>query len=171
VSKHVAEEDFANLLQELKDRSERSYDALARRVGVSSSALHRYCSGTTVPNDFEIIERFGRICRLNRDELLELHRRWAVAVAARRGAAGPDSSGPDNSAAAEPAEQAAATTPPAARDRPPRRRGEAVVAAAAVGAALAVGVLVGLRSGQAHPPRPASGPGWKRAWARVPACR
>jgi hypothetical protein len=73
----------------MKDRSGRSYDALARRAGISSSALHRYCSGRTVPTDFQVIERFGRVCRLDRAELLELHRRWAVAVAAREDAAAP----------------------------------------------------------------------------------
>jgi plasmid maintenance system antidote protein VapI len=76
---------FAELLLELKDRSGRSYEALARRAGVSSSALHRYCSGRAVPPTLEVVERLGRTCGASREEILELHRRWVVATAVRNG--------------------------------------------------------------------------------------
>jgi hypothetical protein len=67
----------------MKERSGRSYEALARRAGTSSSAVHRYCTGRTVPASFEVLQRLGGACGMNRAELLELHRHWAVALAAR----------------------------------------------------------------------------------------
>jgi transcriptional regulator with XRE-family HTH domain len=79
----AALDEFATLLREMKDRSGRTYEALARRAGISSSALHRYCSGRSVPSEFDVVERLGRLCGATREELLELHRRWAVAAAAR----------------------------------------------------------------------------------------
>jgi hypothetical protein len=75
--------DFALLLRELKQRAGRSYEALARRAGVSSSAVHRYCAGQTVPAEFGVVERLGQACGASRAEMMELHRRWAVAAAVR----------------------------------------------------------------------------------------
>ncbi|AEM82103.1 helix-turn-helix domain-containing protein [Streptomyces violaceusniger] len=77
-------EEFAELLRELKGRTNRSYAALAARSGVSGSALHRYCSGTSVPGDYELIARFGKVCGASGEELLELHRRWVLADAERK---------------------------------------------------------------------------------------
>ncbi|MGI5346701.1 LamG-like jellyroll fold domain-containing protein [Streptomyces sp. CA-250714] len=77
---------LAALLQELKDRTPFSYGALAKRLGVSPSTLHRYCRGTTVPADYAPIERFGRLCKATPAELSELHRRWASAYAQRTSA-------------------------------------------------------------------------------------
>jgi transcriptional regulator with XRE-family HTH domain len=71
------------LLATLKIRSGRTYEALARRIGISRSALHRYCSGQGVPSDFVTLERLGRACGANRAELADLHRRWGLAIAAR----------------------------------------------------------------------------------------
>lgn len=86
-------EHFAALLKELKDRSGRSYGVLAGRLHVSTSTLHRYCNGDAVPNEFTPVERFARLCGASGDELVEVHRRWIVADAARRrppaGAAAP----------------------------------------------------------------------------------
>ncbi|MFE3942830.1 helix-turn-helix domain-containing protein [Streptomyces sp. NPDC059118] len=76
--------EFAALLKELKDRSGRSYGVLAGRLHVSTSTLHRYCNGDAVPNEFAPVERLARLCGANPDELVELHRRWIVADAARR---------------------------------------------------------------------------------------
>lgn len=75
---------LAALLQELKDRTPLSYSALAKRLGVGPSTLHRYCRGTTVPADYAPIERFARLCKATPAELTELHRRWAKADAHRR---------------------------------------------------------------------------------------
>ena len=74
---------LAALLQELKDRTSFSYGALAKRLGVSPSTLHRYCSGATVPADYAPIERLARLCKATPAELTELHRRWARADADR----------------------------------------------------------------------------------------
>jgi transcriptional regulator with XRE-family HTH domain len=77
-------QEFTNLLQTLKSRADCSYEALARRSGVSGSALQRYCSGVGVPNDFDPIARFGKACGAGPLELLELHRLWVLVDAGRR---------------------------------------------------------------------------------------
>ncbi|MER7697298.1 MULTISPECIES: helix-turn-helix domain-containing protein [unclassified Streptomyces] len=76
--------EFAALLKDLKDRSGRSYGALAGKLHVSTSTLHRYCNGDAVPNEFAPVERFARLCGASGDEMVEVHRRWIVADAARR---------------------------------------------------------------------------------------
>ncbi|MFE7119469.1 helix-turn-helix domain-containing protein [Streptomyces sp. NPDC057654] len=77
-------EDFAALLRELKGRSGRSYGVLAGKLHVSTSTLHRYCNGDAVPTDYAPVERLARLCGATPDELVEVHRRWIVADAARR---------------------------------------------------------------------------------------
>ncbi|MFE0254418.1 helix-turn-helix domain-containing protein [Streptomyces sp. NPDC059010] len=76
-------EAFARLLRELKDRSGLSYGALAKRLHMSTSTLHRYCNGTAVPVEYAPVERLARVCRATPQELVELHRRWILADAAR----------------------------------------------------------------------------------------
>ncbi|MFJ2303965.1 helix-turn-helix domain-containing protein [Streptomyces sp. NPDC087787] len=76
-------DEFATLLRELKDRSGLSYGALAKRLHMSTSTLHRYCNGTAVPNEYAPVERLARVCRATPQELVELHRRWILADAAR----------------------------------------------------------------------------------------
>ena len=76
-------EAFAQLLRELKDRSGLSYGVLAKRLHMSTSTLHRYCNGTAVPVDYAPVERLARVCRATPQELVELHRRWILADAAR----------------------------------------------------------------------------------------
>ncbi|MEV5342238.1 helix-turn-helix domain-containing protein [Streptomyces sp. NPDC052676] len=75
---------FAKLLRELKERTDRSYGALARRLNMNTSTLHRYCAGDAVPQDFAPVERFAALCGATPEERLELHRRWLAALAARR---------------------------------------------------------------------------------------
>ncbi|MFD8807088.1 helix-turn-helix domain-containing protein [Streptomyces sp. NPDC059597] len=75
--------DFAALLRELKQRSGLSYEALAKRAHMSTSTLHRYCKGDGVPTDYAVLSRFARLCRATPGELVELHRRWVLADAAR----------------------------------------------------------------------------------------
>ncbi|MFG3055809.1 helix-turn-helix domain-containing protein [Kitasatospora sp. NPDC048239] len=77
-------EEFAAMLRELKDRSGRSYGTLAARLHVSTSTLHRYCNGAAVPTEYAPVERLARVCGAGADELVELHRRWILADAARR---------------------------------------------------------------------------------------
>ncbi|MDX3245493.1 helix-turn-helix transcriptional regulator, partial [Streptomyces sp. ME18-1-4] len=76
--------EFAALLTELKGRTERSYGSLARRLGMNTSTLHRYCAGEAVPQDFAPVERLAEFCGATSEERLELHRRWLRAVAARQ---------------------------------------------------------------------------------------
>lgn len=96
--------EFTDLLQKLKSRADCSYEALARRSGVSGSALHRYCSGAGVPNDFDPIARFGKACGADPRELLELHRLWVLVDAGRRrGAPRTEGTGDAAPAADEPA--------------------------------------------------------------------
>lgn len=79
---------FAELLLELKERSGLSYGALAKRLHMSTSTLHRYCSGAAVPNEYAPVERLARACRATPQELMELHRRWILADAVRGGGRG-----------------------------------------------------------------------------------
>ncbi|AGS69666.1 helix-turn-helix domain-containing protein [Streptomyces collinus] len=75
--------EFAALLRELKQRSGLSYEALAKRSHMSTSTLHRYCKGEGVPADLAAVSRFGRVCRATPEEMVQLHRRWVLADAAR----------------------------------------------------------------------------------------
>lgn len=77
-------EEFAALLRRLKDRTDRSYAALARRLNMNASTLHRYCAGEAVPLGFAPVERFAALCGVTAAERIELHRRWILAVAARQ---------------------------------------------------------------------------------------
>jgi plasmid maintenance system antidote protein VapI len=98
-------EEFAALLRRFKERTDRSYGSLARRLGMNTSTLHRYCAGEAVPQDFAPVERFAALCGASAEERMELHRRWLLAVAARqrpRGTAAPQ----------PPAEQAPEHTTP-----------------------------------------------------------
>ncbi|MEU1535605.1 helix-turn-helix domain-containing protein [Streptomyces fagopyri] len=85
----MAGDEFAGLLRELKERSGLSYAALAKRLHVSTSTLHRYVNGDAVPTDYAPVERLARACRATPDELVELHRRWVLAdvLRGRKGAA------------------------------------------------------------------------------------
>ncbi|MFM9594898.1 helix-turn-helix domain-containing protein [Streptomyces scabiei] len=76
--------ELALLLTRLKERTDRSYAALAQRLGMHASTLHRYCAGEAVPADFKGIERFAALCGASPEERVELHRRWILAVAARQ---------------------------------------------------------------------------------------
>ncbi|NUQ97337.1 MAG: helix-turn-helix domain-containing protein [Streptomyces sp.] len=77
-------EAFAALLRQLKDRTDRSYGSLARRLNMNTSTLHRYCAGEAVPQDFAPVERLAAFCEATPEERLELHRLWLLAVAARQ---------------------------------------------------------------------------------------
>ena len=53
--------EFAGLLRQFKERTDRSYGSLARRLGMNTSTLHRYCAGDAVPQDFAPVERFAAV--------------------------------------------------------------------------------------------------------------
>jgi len=72
-------ERFAARLRALRERSGLSYDALARKAGLSRSSLHRYCAGSSVPQDYGAVHRVATVCGATAAELRELHRLWALA--------------------------------------------------------------------------------------------
>jgi hypothetical protein len=84
VSSQEDVEEFAALLRHLKARTDRSYAALARRLNMNASTLHRYCAGEAVPLGFAPVERFAAMCGASPAERVELHRRWILAVAQRQ---------------------------------------------------------------------------------------
>ncbi|MEU8628341.1 helix-turn-helix domain-containing protein [Streptomyces sp. NPDC048669] len=87
-------QNFAALLRGLKERSGLSYGALAQKLHMSTSTIHRYCNGEAVPHDYAPVERFARACRAPSDELVALHRQWILAdEAKRRGARKPEAAG------------------------------------------------------------------------------
>ncbi|MEV0982449.1 XRE family transcriptional regulator [Streptomyces sp. NPDC049915] len=175
--------DFAELLRELKERSGLSYGALAKRLHVSTSTLHRYVNGDVVPVDYAPVERLARVCRATPGELLELHRRWVRADALRgvKAERGEDQAGvraeepsvppeePAVPSAAGAATDATAQSAPAAEPPPPaqpRRRRIAVLAGAGVVAvAAAVAVALSLVPGRPDTQRAA---GERAAGATVP---
>jgi hypothetical protein len=86
--------ELAELLEELKRRSGRSYTALAHRTGLSRSTLHRYCQGTTVPGSFGAVERVARVSGASPAELDRLYRAWwreTAGVAGQQDAQPPES--------------------------------------------------------------------------------
>ncbi len=106
----------------LKNRSGLGYSQLGKQASVSSSSLHRYCSGASVPPDYRIVLSFARSCGATPEETRNLHRLWAVADAHRSAANG---SGADRSAtaagtdSAAPAAVASPATPAVASPEPP----------------------------------------------------
>ncbi|MFC7305645.1 helix-turn-helix domain-containing protein [Streptomyces monticola] len=72
---------LAEQLQELKERSGRSYTAIASRTGLSRSSVHRYCQGLTVPGSFGTVERIARVCGAGQEELNGLYPAWVRAAA------------------------------------------------------------------------------------------
>ncbi len=87
--KDATVEEFAGLVRALKARDGRSYEALGRRLSVSASTLHRYCSGATVPEEFAVADRLALLCGADEEERRALEAAWTEADRARRRAASP----------------------------------------------------------------------------------
>ncbi|ELP71335.1 helix-turn-helix domain-containing protein [Streptomyces turgidiscabies] len=178
--KDAAVEEFAGLVRALKARDGRSYEALGRRLSVSASTLHRYCSGATVPEEFAVVDRLALLCGADEEERRALEAAWTEADRARRRAASPaptpvpavsaapesnpepsapepgpgpapDPTAPDPSAADPSAPEA-----PRARARARPRRGAPAPLLVAAAVALVVLALVAALLG--HPTRTASAP-------------
>ncbi|GHH57719.1 transcriptional regulator [Streptomyces candidus] len=175
--KDAAVEEFAGLVRTLKARDGRSYEALGRRLSISASTLHRYCSGTTVPEEFAVVDRLALLCGADEEERRALEAAWTEADRARRRAASPaptpvpavsaapesnpepsapepgpcpapDPTAPDDPSAADP------SAPEAPRARPRRGAPAPLLVAAAV--ALVMLALAAALLG--HPTRTASAP-------------
>ncbi|KQX90859.1 helix-turn-helix transcriptional regulator [Streptomyces clavifer] len=154
-------QDFAAELSGLKERSGLSYGALARKLHMSTSTVHRYCNGDAVPQDYAPVERFARVCRASGDELVGLHRKWILAdEAKRRGARKSESAavavepgdGPSGSAAPGPGPEAEPEVEPEAE---PEAETEAEPLVGSDSASAA-----GIGAGDVTPPgeqRPAAG--------------
>lgn len=143
-------EEFAAYLRGLKERSGHSYGTLARKLHTSTSTLHRYCSGASVPARYAPVERLARLCGAGPEELLELHRRWLRADAVR-GRAEPERPAPGRGAASEPVPEPAS--------EPASEPGR-------VDGAAGAGTLPGSRERAAPsgPPAPGAAPGRRFLW-------
>ncbi|MEU4270313.1 helix-turn-helix transcriptional regulator [Streptomyces sp. NPDC026092] len=82
--KDAAVEEFARLVRAMKAQDGRSYEALGRRLSVSASTLHRYCSGATVPEEFAVVDRLALLCGADEEERRALEAAWTRADRARR---------------------------------------------------------------------------------------
>ncbi|WP_406104887.1 helix-turn-helix domain-containing protein [Streptomyces sp. NBC_01003] len=128
--------EFAALLRGLKERSGLSYGVLAKRLHMSTSTLHRYCNGDAVPVDYAPVERLARLCKAGPEELVELHRLWVLADAARRTKPAAASEEPA-AVAVEPVAPVPDAEPVPAPEK--RRSRRAVVLAAALAVVVAGG--------------------------------
>ncbi|WP_426501759.1 helix-turn-helix domain-containing protein [Streptomyces sp. D54] len=172
--KDAAVEEFAGLVRALKARDGRSYEALGRRLSVSASTLHRYCSGATVPEEFAVVDRLALLCGADEEERRALEAAWTEADRARRRAASaaptpvpavsaapesnPEPSAPEPAPGPAPDPTAPDPSAPEADRARPRRGAPAPLVAAAVALvvlALAA-ALLGHTTRTASAPAPAS---------------
>ncbi|SEH00952.1 Helix-turn-helix domain-containing protein [Nonomuraea solani] len=72
--------ELGALLTLLKERSGHSYQSIGRVINASKSAVHRYCTGHSLPPEFGVVERIARVCGARPDELSRLYRLWEAAV-------------------------------------------------------------------------------------------
>lgn len=171
---------LAGLLSALKERSGLSFAELARRTHTSRSTLHRYCSGTSVPDEdkYDIVLAFAKECGATPRELNDLFRHWTIAVAAAHGRPLPEDASdgrpPHEEASAPPpdtVDETAETTPSkngATTRRPAawrRRFLQVTGAVAAVVVLVGAGVWLGVgrRNAPAH-----ADPGGRWTWAPWP---
>ncbi|MCX5208639.1 helix-turn-helix domain-containing protein [Kitasatospora sp. NBC_00240] len=156
-------DETARLLGELKSRSGLSYGALAKRLHLSTSTLHRYCNGDVVPTEFAPLDHLARLCGATPDELVELYRLWVVVHATRGSRTSPvaEPTGPNGTEAeATPDRSGGVEAGPAVSSRPEpdlvpgatrprwRARHRGILAAGAVAVVLATigAVATGLNS-------------------------
>ncbi|XVV00649.1 helix-turn-helix domain-containing protein [Actinosynnema sp. CA-248983] len=58
--------ELGDRLEQLKLASGRGYESIGRKVHLSKSAVHRYCTGASVPQEFAVVERIARACGASR---------------------------------------------------------------------------------------------------------
>ncbi|EFE79336.1 conserved hypothetical protein [Streptomyces filamentosus NRRL 15998] len=142
---------LAERLSALREGSGRTYASLARRIGVSGSTLHRYCTGQTVPAEFAPVERLARLCGAPAEDREALHRLWLLADGERL----------DRQGVATPPEGVAGPPAVGARSGPPDEEPPHVVPSP--GAAP--------EAAPAPTPVPGSGPSgaiWRRTFRKPP---
>ncbi|MEU0331883.1 helix-turn-helix transcriptional regulator [Streptomyces sp. NPDC006193] len=178
--------EFAALLRAWKDRTGRSYGSLARRVGMNTSTLHRYCAGEAVPQDFAPVERLAAFCGATAEERLALHRHWLRALAARQRPRTPEAPdgdptgtpphprpAPDGAPAGPPPADAASGAPAAADGRthvPPADTGAAAPATDPAATAAGDARTRAPAADEAHPAGAGpggGGPGRRRRYRRA----
>lgn len=143
---------LASVLTDLKRRKGRSFEALAKRLAVSKSALHRYTSGEVVPAKFSIVELWARECGATPAEIAELHRLWRTATAeqeSRLAGSEPAATPTTTAAAAEPADGGQVGFRTSGR----LRRGWLVAAAFVAVAGIVATSIALARSGKAEEPK------------------
>ncbi|WP_257142261.1 helix-turn-helix transcriptional regulator, partial [Streptomyces sp. sk226] len=113
---------LAARLNTLREGSGRTYASLARRIGVSGSTLHRYCTGRTVPAEFAPVERLARLCGASVADRETLHRLWLLADRERVDRQGPGA--PADAVAGGPVPDERACGEAAAEAEGPRTAGE-----------------------------------------------
>ncbi|MFI1975188.1 helix-turn-helix domain-containing protein [Streptomyces wedmorensis] len=116
--KDAAVEEFARLVRALKARDGRSYEALGRRLSVSASTLHRYCSGATVPEEFAVVDRLALLCGADEEERRALEAAWTRADGARRPPVPEPGAGAKPEPGAKPAPEPGAEPEPAPEPAP-----------------------------------------------------
>lgn len=73
--------ELGDQLERLKVASGRSYESIGQKTHLSKSAVHRYCTGASVPREFGVVERIALVCGASRDEMVVVHRLWLRATA------------------------------------------------------------------------------------------
>ncbi|MFJ7213428.1 helix-turn-helix domain-containing protein [Amycolatopsis sp. NPDC098790] len=161
--------DLGDRLEQLKAGSGHSYTGIGRKIYLSKSAVHRYCTGVSAPKEFGVVERIALACGASRDEIVALHRLWLRATAPAEDVA------EDVVQEAESTPTEAALRPaPAEPARFPRRRRRWLLPG--VVTAMAAFLAVVLVSSTAGPDPVADaraqrigGPAWKLPPAPVPS--
>lgn len=143
--------ELARLLRDLKERSNLSYEELARRTFTSSSALHRYCRGQSVPGDYGTIARIAQECGARPQELNELVRSWTAAT---------DGDQPDPSSAetVPSADSIGQDSVPSSDSSPAEARRLRPFGLAAAAVAVVMGTLIGLYVAAANDTGPPAEP-------------
>lgn len=162
--KDAAVEEFARRVRALKTRDGRSYEALGRRLNVSASTLHRYCSGATVPEEFGVLDRLAVLAGADDEERRALQEAWTTALSTRRPAE-PEAASPEpkpEPEAAPPDPDVTPSAPSHPRSHPRSRSRRHVLAAATLAAvaALTLGAVLLPRGnpGQTAPATPPAAP-------------
>lgn len=152
-------------LEQLKVASGLSYDGIGRKIHLSKSAVHRYCTGLGVPREFATVERLASACGASRSQMAELHHLWLRATTPVDGDVGVEP-------VAVPPTPKRAASPPPQRIRATRIRRRLAVAVVAASSAMFLVASTPNRSvdSTAGPTQQkVEGPAWTLPAAPVPS--